>query len=277
MGTKELRRGLLIGAIALGLGCRSTSPESPRLGAAPEAEPAAPMDVGPASADADVLAMELVLARASVSGRETIGRSVQGRPIDLLALGDGAETVLLLATIHGDEWAGTPLLDRLADELLADPVSLVGRRVLLVGVANPDGYEGGWRENASGVDLNRNFPADNRREAEAYGEAGLSEPESAALAALVRASKPARVVSIHQPLRCVDWDGPAQDLAARMADSCGLPARKLGTRPGSMGAWVGEDLGIPIITLELPGGAQRLDADELWRRYGEALTIAIDG
>ena len=86
---------------------------------------------------------------------------------------------------------------------------------------------------------------------------------------------PARIVSIHQPIGCVDHDGPAEGLATVVAEHCGLPVRKLGGRPGSLGSYAGRDRGIPIITLELPGKASRLDEDELWRRYGGALLAAI--
>jgi hypothetical protein len=43
-----------------------------------------------------------------------LGRSVQGRPIMAQVLGDGADTTLFLATIHGNEPAGTPLMGSLA-------------------------------------------------------------------------------------------------------------------------------------------------------------------
>ena len=78
-----------------------------------------------------------------------------------------------------------------------------------------------------------------------------------------------------QPISCIDYDGPAEELARAMAAVCGLPVRKLGVRAGSLGSYAGVDLGIPIITIELPGSASRLDADELWQRYGAALEAAI--
>lgn len=205
----------------------------------------------------------------------TAGASVEGRPIEVRRLGHGPDLTLILATIHGDEAAGTPLCGRLLDHLAGRPGALEGRAVLVVPVANPDGHVAGRRTNARGVDLNRNFDAVNRRELRRHGPAALSEPESRAIAALIERHRPNRIVSIHQPLACVDYDGPAAALAQRMAEACGLPVRKLGSRPGSLGAWAGEDLGIPTITLELPGGASKLAPEALWERYGEALLLAI--
>jgi protein MpaA len=204
-----------------------------------------------------------------------IGDSVQGRPIVCESFGDGGDVILIMASIHGNEPAGTPLLQRLAEELASRVDLLRGRRVLLVPIANPDGYAGHTRGNAHGVDVNRNFAAGNWRTRRANGPAPLSEPESRAIERLIIAERPARIVSIHQPLACVDYDGPAADLARIMADATGLPVRKLGGRPGSLGSWAGLDCGIPIITLELPRSAGRLDREELWRRYGPALIAAI--
>ena len=85
--------------------------------------------------------------------------------------------MLLVATIHGNESAGTPLLERLAERLESDPELLRNRRVLLVTVANPDGLARRTRGNARGVDLNRNFPTTNRKDTRRSGTA-LSEPGS---------------------------------------------------------------------------------------------------
>ncbi|MDY7108525.1 MAG: DUF2817 domain-containing protein [Planctomycetota bacterium] len=205
-----------------------------------------------------------------------IGRSVEGRPIVCEAFGEGGEVVLLMATIHGDEPAGTPLLQRLGEALAMRGDLLHGRRVLLLPVANPDGYINNTRGNANGVDLNRNFPAGNWTDRRANGPTPLSEPESRAIERLILEERPARIVSVHQPLACVDCDGPGADLARMISEACGLPVRKLGGRPGSLGSRAGLDLGLPIITLELPGGVQRLDREALWERYGAALVEAIE-
>lgn len=198
------------------------------------------------------------------------GHSREGRPIEMRVLGEGKDTVLILATIHGNEAAGTPLVRRLAEHLVANAHLLEGRRVILVPVANPDGYTHGTRRNAKGVDLNRNFKTANSR-----GGVPLSEPESRALVGLLERYRPAVVVSIHQPLTCVDYDGPAADLAASMAAAGGLPVRKLGAKPGSLGSYVGLELGLPIVTVELPRSASRLANDELWHRYGGMLLVAV--
>lgn len=204
-----------------------------------------------------------------------IGASVEGRPIVCESFGEGGDIILLMASIHGNEPAGTPLLQRLAEELASRGDLLHGRRVLLVPIANPDGYARRSRGNANGIDVNRNFAAGNWRTRRVNGSEPLSEPESRAIERLIIEEQPARIVSIHQPLACVDYDGPAADLASIMADACGLPVRRLGGRPGSLGSWAGLDCGIGIITLELPRSAGRLDREALWRRYGEALLAAI--
>jgi len=206
-----------------------------------------------------------------------IGRTPGNRAISCRLLGDGPEVVLIMATIHGNEPAGTPLVEALHVHLRDHPEPVAGRTIMLIPVANPDGFSNRTRTNARGVDLNRNFPAGNFQSRKRNGVQPLSEPESQALHDLILSRRPARIVSIHQPLSCVDYDGPARELARAMSAASDLPLRKLGGMPGSLGSWAGEDLGIPIITVELPGGASRLSQDELWQRYGEMLLVAITG
>ena len=202
------------------------------------------------------------------------GHSVEGRAIPVHLRGLGPDVCLVMATIHGSEPAGTPLLERLLAHLDAHPELLPGRRVVVMPLANPDGLAARTRANANGVDVNRNFEASNRRDGGRYGEQALSEPEAVAVRAVVRQFGPSRVLSLHQPLRCVDWDGPAEALAQRVAAATGLPLKKLGTRPGSMGAWA-EANGLALVTLELPPRVESLGADELWRRYGEAILAFV--
>ena len=208
--------------------------------------------------------------------RTQIGQSLEGLPIHCLERGSGPGGVLFIASIHGSEGAGTPLMEAFADHVRQQPSIARDSRILIVPVANPDGLGLKKRLNRNGVDLNRNFPADNRRNRKRFGDQALSEPESRALYELIDTNQPDVIVSIHQPVTCVDYDGPgsAEILARRMAEACNLPLKKLGSRPGSLGAYFGETLGRPIITLELPP-LTPVDPAKLYARYGDALWEAV--
>ncbi|MEN0109997.1 MAG: DUF2817 domain-containing protein [Planctomycetota bacterium] len=212
-----------------------------------------------------------------------LGRSVAGRPIVVRVYeptsGEADETLLVVASIHGSEPAGTPLVGELEKWLASGPEEVARRRIAIVPIANPDGYADRERHNQRGVDLNRNFPAGNRVDNATHGGKALSEPESRALMRVLKPLEPDRVVSIHQPLECIDYDGPGADLAAAMSEAIDgrLPVEKLGGRPGSMGSYVGITLGRPIITLELPKGVEQQSAERLWADYGPALVAFVRG
>ncbi|UCG49135.1 MAG: DUF2817 domain-containing protein [Phycisphaerales bacterium] len=203
------------------------------------------------------------------------GTSVQRRPIMALVLGQGPDVTFILASIHGNERAGTPLVRQLAEYLKQHPYLLTGRKVVLLPVANPDGMAHNGRFNVHGVDLNRNFAAANRLNNRQSGHTALSEPEARAIDQLIRQYTPDRIVSIHQPWACIDYDGPGTALAVRMAQYCDLPIKKVGALPGSLGSYAGLTLGIPIITFEMLQSDSALTPERLWQRYGTALIAAI--
>jgi protein MpaA len=204
-----------------------------------------------------------------------VGTSVQNRPIMCTVFGQGPDVTLILAAIHGNEPAGTPLVRRLAEHLRQSPHLLAGRTVVLLPAANPDGLAYNSRFNANGVDLNRNFSTANRANSAEFGRTALSEPEARAIQQLIRQYSPDRIVSIHQPLGCIDYDGPAFGIASRMGQYCGLPVKKVGAKPGSLGSYAGLTLGIPIITFEMLPGDSSLSAEGLWQKYGRALLAAV--
>jgi len=279
--------------LAIAAGCATPSSRRPLLTGGPPAGPLRADIEDTPNADndfGDALAqLTLSLDRVSVSTsvykagssayplvrRYTAGRSVENRPLEYLVLGQGDDVVLILATIHGNEPAGTPLVLQLAEYLRQHPLMLQGRTVLIVAVANPDGMAHNRRFNANGVDLNRNFQTDNRINSDKFGQRALSEPESRFIHLLINQYKPDRIVSIHQPLTCIDYDGPGKALAECMAEYCDLPVHKLGARSGSLGSYAGETLRIPIITFEMPKDAGRLGTKSLWQRYGNALVAAV--
>jgi protein MpaA len=189
-------------------------------------------------------------------GRSIIGRSVEGREIEAWRIGPaGPVAMLLFGAIHGDEPGSAELCRRYRASLAGTTLE---QAVVVVEVANPDGLARHHKDNARGVDLNRNFAAGSWTATHPAGyhpgHAPLCEPESAALAALVDRLAPQVLVAVHQPFRCINWDGPAEALARRMSEACGYPpVASVGyPTPGSFGACYGIDRGLAVITFELP-------------------------
>jgi hypothetical protein len=92
---------------------------------------------------------------------EEVGRSMQGRELRTITFGSGPAKVLLWSQMHGDESTATMALadilawmagsngdafrDRLADSLT----------IVMLPMLNPDGAERFQRQNAAGIDINR--------------------------------------------------------------------------------------------------------------------------
>ncbi len=206
---------------------------------------------------------------------KTVGTSNQGRPIRAWQRGEGSQKVVFLGCVHGDEVASRKLLEKLVAHLECHPELLEGKKVVVVPVANPDGFAKGTRVNGRGVDLNRNFPTNNYKAGGEHGYAANSEPETRALCSLIREQKPEVILTLHGPLECVDYDGPAMGLANRVSKRAGLPVKQLGARPGSLGSYAGVEQQIPTITLELPGDRDGWAVS--WERMGPALLEVMKG
>jgi protein MpaA len=188
-----------------------------------------------------------------------VGVSVEGRAIEAIEIA-GARAApgvgaLVFGAIHGDEPGSAELCRRFVAALADWPPEY---RTVVIPAANPDGLHAGRKNNARDVDLNRNFAASNWRREHAAGydpgpQAG-SEPESATLAALIARWQPRALVAVHQPFRCVNWDGAGEALAAQMAQACGYPSvATVGyATPGSFGSRYGVDEGRCVVTFELP-------------------------
>ncbi len=56
-----------------------------------------------------------------------------------------------------------------------------------------------------------------------------------------------------------------------MSKSGRLKLKRLGALPGSLGSYAGHQLGIAVVTVELPGGLRGLNEDAIWSRYGSML------
>jgi protein MpaA len=220
-------------------------PTAPRRRAAPHTAPrttprAAPRGAGGAS---------------GASRRVVIGRSVRGRAIVARVLGaDSApRKLLLVGCIHGNECAGQAILTALARRPVPPGVQL-----WLVGQANPDGSAAGTRQNADGVDLNRNFPYRWARITDPTYDSGprpVSEPETRAAMRLIRRIRPTVTIWYHQHMDLVDMAGGDRGVARRYAQVSGLPAACLGIFRGTAPAWSNHLLpGTTSFVVELPGG-----------------------
>ena len=204
---------------------------------------------------------------------ELLGHSITGRPIYGEFIGEGTEKILFVAGVHGNEWVGTPLLFRLRQYMLDHPEILTEKQVILIPMLNPDGWVDDMRSNRKRVDLNRNFPSENYGRG-LTGDNPLSEPESKILFDVINTVRPTRIIGIHQPFTCVDYDGKeSEELAKIMSEKSGLPIKKLGVRSGSLGAYVQKKY--PLITLEMKFSDHEKPMEYIWTRYGEALISAI--
>lgn len=196
-----------------------------------------------------------------------IGRSVDGRPIVAVELGDpDSATTLVVGCIHGNERAGIPV----ADALVATPVP-AGEHLWVVRLLNPDGASAGTRGNAHGVDLNRNFGWRWTRLSGVYdsGPRPLSEPETRAAVRLIRRVRPAISIWFHQHLDAVDTSVGDHRLESRFAQVAGLPTAYLTPEPGSAVTW--EAHRYPRATsfvVELPAGTPSRTAV---KRYVQAV------
>jgi murein peptide amidase A len=208
----------------------------------------------------------LVRPAAAVASpaRETIGKSVNGQSIELIRLGSGPARVLLIGGVHGDEAISSQFVERFVAEVRQNPKLLAGRSVLVVPRMNPDGLEKNTRQNARGVDLNRNLPSKNWKKSRSPKPVGrdwpgptpASEPETIALMKLLDREKPALIVTVHAMHRgpCNNYDGPAKAAAEAMASKNGYEVlADIGyPTPGSLGSFAGVDRSIGVVTLELP-------------------------
>jgi protein MpaA len=178
-----------------------------------------------------LLAVGALALAAPAAQAETIGHSVQGRPITLTRVGDPAapRKILVVGCIHGDEPAGRGIVEDLKRATPAPDTQL-----LLVEDLNPDGFARHMRQNAHGVDLNRNS-------SEHWAGAGghpWSEPETRAIRSLILRERPTLTIYYHQPFGLVDVpEGGHPQLAERYAELTGLPLRRLSRRHGSLSRW----------------------------------------
>ena len=188
----------------------------------------------------------------------TVGRSREGRPIELHQVGDPrwSGELLVFGCIHGDE-CGASRVEPLTGGC-PDPSA----DILLVPGLDPDGAAAGSRLNGSGVDLNRNFgsewrPIGTRWDPEYSGPQPFSEPETRLAARIVSRVGPAATIWFHQYrgerpfVRAWGGSVPAARHFARLAR---IRFRAMRWPAGTGPNWQNHRFKAPAFVVELPRG-----------------------
>jgi murein peptide amidase A len=202
---------------------------------------------------------------------EEFGRSRNDVPMRVfLPEGDGPIAGLLTAAQHGEEADTALLARRLLERVPGDQT-----RWAVVPVLNPDGLLNGTRQNAAGVDLNRNFPAStwgpetsrtyppgiapearvspNRTNLSSPGSGPGSEPETQAQMALVQRLRPALVIDLHTPLELILVRGDApSEVVEQLARSASVSVHSDldSPCPGAFDDWLTEQQ-VPALVYEV--------------------------
>jgi hypothetical protein len=219
-------------------------------------------------------------AKAPSQRRIVFGRSVRGRPLVAVRSGDAGarRAALVVGQIHGDEPAGRKVIRALrARNHLPHDLAL-----WTVKTVNPDGNRLDTRQNAHGVDLNRNFSYRWRRAEPPtsryyQGPHPFSEPESRAVRRLVRRIRPDVSIWYHQPWGAVLRDpchGPNR-IQRRYARLVGMPLSCRGANlPGTAIDWENHREGGKAFVVEFGPGSL---SDSAARRNARAAVRVAAG
>lgn len=209
--------------------------------------------------------------------------SAGGNPIDLhLSSENPTHPILLIGGVHGDEPEGVHVAEKTLDLLVNPPRHLESAPQTpwaLITCLNPDGYlkTPRTRMNASGVDLNRNFPSkdwtpDSKGPRYFPGRHAASEPEIMALVKLIENIRPRVIIHCHSDsVACNVFTGaPGKFYADIFSEVSGYPPKEdIGyPTPGSLGQYGWFEKKIPVICLE---EKERIAISEVWPHYEAAM------
>lgn len=194
----------------------------------------------------------------ALAARHVFGHSVRGRDLTLVTRGarDASVEVLVVGCIHGNEAAGRAVISALRSSVLPRDV-----RLLLVPTLNPDGEAAATRQNAHGVDLNRNFARGWEASGQPWdtyypGPRPFSEPETRAVRRLIRRRRPQITIWYHQHMNLVTKPKRHVRTARLYARDVGMRLRRLDRLPGTASRWQNAKWrGHVSFVVELPAGS----------------------
>ncbi|MDO5111057.1 MAG: M14 family metallocarboxypeptidase [Clostridia bacterium] len=289
---------------------------------------------------ADILARTARLAADyPFVGLQTIGYSVLGRALFTLSMGRGAPQVYINATHHGNEWITSLLVLRYFEayakavqtggDIAGTPASdlFYGTTLFLTPLVDPDGmdialsqappdvmaaarqlsltqpavpFPQGWKANATGTDLNLNYPAgwDTARELKAaqgvtepgprdyVGTAPLSAPESRAVYDFTRAKDFRLILAYHTQGEVIYWRYGTQDppdaerIGRRLAAASGYALEDTPYQSAFAGYkdWFIQAFNRPGYTVEAGRGQNPLplsQLDNMYEKNAPLLTAAL--
>jgi len=177
------------------------------------------------------------VATSLVTETRVIGKSVQGRDITAYRMGDPTgRPVLLIGVIHGNEAKGFGIT-----QLIRTMPTPPGIDLWIIDSINPDGQAANTRQNANGVDLNRNVSwnwnyipksADNGQYS---GEAPADQPETQALESFVTEIQPKVTIFWHQDANRVSPGGARRIIPNTFASIVGLTTESTPCTAGCTG------------------------------------------
>ena len=195
-----------------------------------------------------------------------IGFSLAGRPIEVYTFGAGEREYLIVAGIHGGyEWNTIALANELITQITEHPEMIATDATLyIIRNMNPDGearaHGVDGRVNNNGVDLNRNFPAENwTTEWDRDGcwiyrptSGGLyagSEPETRTVMSFIKAHKIDAMISYHSAALGifpggVPWEEPSKQFAKALSKATRYPYPPVDTGceyTGTLADWAVEN------------------------------------
>lgn len=135
---------------------------------------------------------------------KSIGWTFDRRSIPMLVFGSGKKKIVATGGVHGRESINPVVLIQMAEDYLVQKDTILNRKgcIYMVPLLNPDGYEIArnkhvlWKNNANGIDINRNFPSRTFREKWEDDQPG-SETETKALMKLFYQVNPDGYLDYH--------------------------------------------------------------------------------